>query len=126
MARMLNKLLPQLFTPSDEQLIWRVQQQDDSGAFGELARRWEMPIRPLCERMTGDSHKAKDLVHGAADNARPPVQVHWARRRWPAVRVALAAKRTACVPATDSISARVLRKGSLRSVVTWCCFRGFG
>lgn len=62
MARTLIKLLPQLFTPSDEQLIWRVQQQDDSGAFGELAQRWEMPIRGLCERMTGDAHKAKDLA----------------------------------------------------------------
>lgn len=62
MARTLHELLPRLFTPSDEQLIWRVQQQDDAGAFGELAQRWETPIRGLCERMTGDSHKAKDLA----------------------------------------------------------------
>ena len=62
MARIVEKLLPRLFTPSDEQLIWRVQQQDDAVAFGELAKRWEQPIRRLCERMTGDPHKAQDLT----------------------------------------------------------------
>lgn len=65
MARTMTKLLPQLFTPSDEQLIWRVQQEDDSAAFGELARRWEIPVRRLCERMTGDAHKARDLAQDA-------------------------------------------------------------
>jgi RNA polymerase sigma-70 factor (ECF subfamily) len=65
MARRLSKLLPQLFTPSDEQLIWRVQQDDDSAAFGELARRWETPVRRLCERMTGDPHKGEDLAQEA-------------------------------------------------------------
>jgi RNA polymerase sigma-70 factor (ECF subfamily) len=62
MARFLDQLLPSLFTPSDEQLVWRMQEQDDSAAFGELVQRWEQPIRRLCERMTGDSHKAQDLA----------------------------------------------------------------
>lgn len=62
MARILEQLLPRLFVPTDEQLVWRVQQQDDSAAFGELAQRWEQPIRRLCERMTGDPHKAQDLA----------------------------------------------------------------
>jgi RNA polymerase sigma-70 factor (ECF subfamily) len=62
MARILDQLLPSLFTPSDEQLVWRMQEQDDSAAFGELAQRWEQPIRRLCERMTGDAHKAQDLA----------------------------------------------------------------
>lgn len=61
MARSLQQLLPRLFTPSDEQLIWRVQQQDDHAAFGDLARRWEEPIRRMCERMLGDRHKAEDI-----------------------------------------------------------------
>lgn len=65
MARILNQLLPGLFTPTDEQLLWRVQQQDDAAAFGELALRWEQPIRRLCERMTGDAHKAEDLAQDA-------------------------------------------------------------
>jgi RNA polymerase sigma-70 factor, ECF subfamily len=62
MARFLDQLLPSLFAPTDEQLVWRMQQQDDSAAFGELAQRWEQPIRRLCERMTGDAHKAQDLA----------------------------------------------------------------
>ena len=62
MAQILEYLLPRLFTPSDEQLVWRMQQEDDSAAFGELAQRWEQPIRRLCERMTGDAHKAQDLA----------------------------------------------------------------
>lgn len=62
MARILNQLLPGLVTPNDEQLLWRVQRQDDEAAFGELAQRWEQPIRRLCERMTGDAHKAEDLA----------------------------------------------------------------
>lgn len=62
MARSLQNLLPRLFPPSDEQLLWRVQQEDDTAAFGELTVRWEAPIRRLCERMTGDPHKAEDLA----------------------------------------------------------------
>lgn len=62
MARILNQLLPGLFTPTDEQLLWRGQQQDDAAAYGELALRWEQPIRRLCERMTNDPHRAEDLA----------------------------------------------------------------
>lgn len=62
MARVLEQLLSRLFTPTDEQLIWRVQQENDAAAFGQLAQRWELPIRRLCERMTGDPHRAQDLT----------------------------------------------------------------
>ncbi len=51
-----------LFAPSDEQLMWRVQMSGDPGAFGELVRRWEAPLQRLCTRLTGDSHRAEDLV----------------------------------------------------------------
>lgn len=54
--------LKALFAPADEQLMWRVQMTGDSGAFGELVRRWEVPLRRLCTRLTGDTHRAEDLV----------------------------------------------------------------
>jgi RNA polymerase sigma-70 factor, ECF subfamily len=47
---------------TDEQAMWRVQMQDDHGAFAELVRRWEEPIRHLCARMTGDEHRGEDLA----------------------------------------------------------------
>lgn len=54
--------LKALFAPTDEQLMWRVQTTGDSGAFGELVRRWEAPIQRLCARLTGDEHRAEDLA----------------------------------------------------------------
>ncbi len=54
--------LSALFAPSDEQLMWRVQMSGDPGAFGELVRRWESPLQRLCTRLTGDAHRAEDLV----------------------------------------------------------------
>jgi len=54
--------LKALFAPTDEQLMWRVQTTGDSGAFGELVRRWEGPIQRLCARLTGDDHRAEDLA----------------------------------------------------------------
>lgn len=50
------------FAPSDEQLMWRVQTQDDHAAFGALVQRWEEPIRRLCARLTGDPHRSQDLA----------------------------------------------------------------
>lgn len=47
---------------TDEQAMWRVQQQGDHAAFGELLRRWEQPIRRLCIRMTGDEQRGEDLT----------------------------------------------------------------
>ena len=61
---MLNLRLPEassLFGPSDEQAMWRVQTQDDHGAFATLVERWERRIRQLCSRMTGDAHRGEDL-----------------------------------------------------------------
>ncbi len=54
-------VLQTLFTISDEQAMWRVQTQEDSTAFAQLVKRWEGPIRALCSRMTGDTHRAEDL-----------------------------------------------------------------
>jgi len=51
-----------LFVISDEQLMWRVQMDDDEGAFAGLMRRWEAPIQRLCLRMTGDAHRGEDLA----------------------------------------------------------------
>ena len=49
------------FQASDEQVMWRVQHESDSGAFAELVRRWQSPVQRLCARMTGDVHRAEDL-----------------------------------------------------------------
>jgi RNA polymerase sigma-70 factor (ECF subfamily) len=57
--------LKAIFSPSDEQFMWRVQMQDDTEAFAELVRRWEGPLRSLCARMTGDVHRAEDLAQEA-------------------------------------------------------------
>ncbi len=57
--------LKALFSPSDEQLMWRVQTEDDPHAFAELVRRWEGPIQRLCARITGDLHRAEDLAQEA-------------------------------------------------------------
>lgn len=54
-----------LFGITDEQMMWRVQMQDDEGAFARLVRRWETPIQRLCERMTGDAHRGEDLAQEA-------------------------------------------------------------
>ncbi len=56
------RTLTALFAPSDEQLMWRVQTQDDHAAFGALMKRWEEPIRHLCARLTGDPHRSEDLA----------------------------------------------------------------
>lgn len=51
-----------LFAPTDEQLMWRVQNHDDSAAFGEIVGRWQEPLQRLCARVTGDVHRAEDLT----------------------------------------------------------------
>src|SRR5207249_11803486 len=53
--------LSALFSMTDEQAMWRVQTQEDHHAFAQLVERWEEPIRRLCARMTGDTHRAEDL-----------------------------------------------------------------
>jgi len=57
--------LKALFSPTDEQLMWRVQMQDDAQAFAELVGRWEGPIHGLCTRITGDLHRGEDLAQEA-------------------------------------------------------------
>ncbi len=61
----MGTILNTLFTLSDEQAMWRVQQHADEDAFAQLVRRWESPIRNLCVRMTGDLHKGQDLTQEA-------------------------------------------------------------
>ena len=41
--------------------MWQVKMHDDHLEFSRLMKRWEEPIRRLCTRMTGDSHRAEDL-----------------------------------------------------------------
>jgi RNA polymerase sigma factor (sigma-70 family) len=47
--------------PSDEELMRRVQGEEDHGAFARLVQRWEEPIRRLCVRMTGEVERGEDL-----------------------------------------------------------------
>ena len=51
-----------LFAISDEQAMWRVQTNDDHGAFAVLVERWREKIRQLCIRMTGNVHLGDDLA----------------------------------------------------------------
>jgi len=57
--------LSALFSMTDEQAMWRVQTPEDHHAFAQLVERWEEPIRRLCARMTGDTHRAEDLKQEA-------------------------------------------------------------
>ena len=61
----MGRSLTSLFSPSDEQMMWRVKLQDDPQAFARLVARWEKPIQRLCARMTGDAHRAEDLAQTA-------------------------------------------------------------
>ena len=50
------------FSLSDEEVMLRVQRENDHRAFALLVRRWERPIQRLCARMTGDLHRGEDLA----------------------------------------------------------------
>lgn len=41
--------------------MWRVKLYEDHREFDRLLKRWEEPIRRLCTRMVGDSHRGEDL-----------------------------------------------------------------
>jgi RNA polymerase sigma-70 factor (ECF subfamily) len=58
----ISKLLGTFLAPTDEQLMWRAQMEDDAEAFADLVSRWQDPIRRLCARLTGDAHRAEDLA----------------------------------------------------------------
>ncbi|MEW6307311.1 MAG: RNA polymerase sigma factor [Verrucomicrobiota bacterium] len=53
--------LTSLLTMTDEQAMWRVQNQDDHEAFARVVERWEQPIWRLCTRLTGDAHRGEDI-----------------------------------------------------------------
>lgn len=55
-------MLANIFSPNDEQNMWRVQSNGDPEAFARLVDRWQDPIYHLCARMTGDSARAEDLT----------------------------------------------------------------
>ena len=40
----------------------RVKMRDDDAEFARLMKRWEGPIRRLCTRMVGDTHRGEDLM----------------------------------------------------------------
>lgn len=50
---------------TDEEAMRLVQVRADHGAFADLVRRWEGPVRRLCIRMTGDEHRGEDLAQEA-------------------------------------------------------------
>jgi RNA polymerase sigma-70 factor (ECF subfamily) len=54
-----------LISISDEQAMWRVQNEDDHRAFTLLVERWEERICRLCIRMVGNAHSAEDLSQEA-------------------------------------------------------------
>jgi len=56
---------PLLGSRTDEEAMWRVKLYDDHQDFDRLVKRWEEPIRRLCTRMTGDSHRGEDLKQEA-------------------------------------------------------------
>lgn len=60
------KWLPRVLGPrgvvTDEQAMRDVQLRGDPRAFASLVGRWEVPIRRLCVRMTGDQHRGEDLA----------------------------------------------------------------
>jgi RNA polymerase sigma-70 factor (ECF subfamily) len=63
--RRLVESVTALFSPTDEQAMWRVHTQDDPHAFALLMHRWEAPIQRLCTRMLGDAHRGEDLTQDA-------------------------------------------------------------
>jgi RNA polymerase sigma-70 factor (ECF subfamily) len=50
-----------LCSRTDEEAMCRVKTHDDHQEFARLVKRWEEPIRRLCVRMTGDTHRGEDL-----------------------------------------------------------------
>src|SRR5258708_29073616 len=46
---------------TDEEAMCRVKLEDDHQEFDRLVKRWEEPIRKLCARMLGDTHRGEDL-----------------------------------------------------------------
>ena len=50
-----------LSAQTDEESMSRVKLYDDHHEFDRLVNRWQEPIRRLCTRMLGDSHRGEDL-----------------------------------------------------------------
>src|SRR5262245_25088932 len=58
----LPRLPASLSTESDEEAMRAVQLQGNHDAFNRIVDRWELPIRRLCVRMSGDEHRGEDLA----------------------------------------------------------------
>ena len=58
----LPRLLPSHGSVNDEDAMRDVQLSADPRAFGQLVERWDVPIRRLCVRMSGDAHRGEDLA----------------------------------------------------------------
>ncbi len=54
--------LSELFSLSDEEVMLRVQKQNDPRAFALLVRRWQTRTERLCARLTGDVHRGEDIA----------------------------------------------------------------
>jgi len=54
--------ISEVFAPSDEQAMLRVQQDSDARAFALLSRRWRERVVGLCIRLSGDVHLAEDVA----------------------------------------------------------------
>lgn len=51
--------------PTDEEMMWLVQINDDPLAFTWLVKRWEKPIKRLCAQVVRDAYLAEDLCQEA-------------------------------------------------------------
>jgi len=77
MGGSLFSYLAEVFALSDEEAMLRVQKQNDPQAFAVLNRRWRGRIERLCVRLTGDGHRAEDIVQEVFTR----IFVHLRRRR---------------------------------------------
>jgi RNA polymerase sigma-70 factor (ECF subfamily) len=56
------EFISKLFSPNDEQLMWRVKLAGDPDAFAEIVRRWQPVLHRLCLRLTSNDSIAEDIA----------------------------------------------------------------
>ncbi len=59
------EFISKLFSPNDEQLMWRVKLAGDPDAFAEIVHRWQPALQSLCLRLTRDDAMAQDIAQEA-------------------------------------------------------------
>jgi RNA polymerase sigma-70 factor (ECF subfamily) len=62
MKGLVASTISMLYARTDEEAMCRVKMHDDDAEFARLMKRWEGPIRRLCTRMVGDTHRGEDLM----------------------------------------------------------------